>query len=424
MTDRGFFRGTIKIIRYLDAAYLHWGLAVPYSPSPDTIFPDLLSNSTSVLAEDFEKPAGGVSLAVGCGRVVTDGYIYQPTHYTSNSYGQISTITSGTVAVGSNRIVSVNSSTQTGYIYDLEGNQLATFTPFTGGYWGSTYTTNETNQNFGVSVSVGCGRIVVGANLWDGPVSGSNLSQSSSNNGTVYIYDLDGNPIKKIESPYYQSGGSVDSVDSNFGFSVAVDNGRIVVGAYSHKDQPGASVTNPGKAFIYTLHGALLREIVDSNTVDGDEFGYSVAIGDGLIVVGAPGDASDDGTAMVFSRTGDFITKLNDERVDSNARFGASCAIKNDIIAIGAPDDNNNGRYENGTVVVFNLRYNIVCELTRSGGTSSYEGFGTSVSIGIGSNGSGLILASNNYGTKVYGYRIDPSSNHYWKNVTDGYSYY
>ena len=435
MSDQGFFIGNPtsvsnyyqQIVRYTDGTYLHHSFRWPsslFNSYGYQIYPETYTEtaSSTYVSESgtqgaiLKKP-GGVSVAAGCGRIVTNGYVYD---YYGN---QVSTITSGTVAVGSNRIVSVNSSTQTGYIYDLEGNQLATFTPFTGGYWGSTYTTNETNQNFGVSVSVGCGRIVVGADLWDGPVSASNLTQSLNNVGTAYIYDLDGNQIKKIESPHYQAGtapGTINALSSKFGCSVAVGNGRIVVGASNHKgvcrvDAQGTiAVAFPGKAFVYNLHGVFMHELVyGGDPVDGDEFGFSVAIGCGKIVVGVPVP----GLARVYERTGDFITGLRKRYIDSYSRFGCSVAIKNDVIAVGAEEDD---FWDKGVVGVYNLRYLQIHQLTKSAGLSNNELFGKNVAIG----GNLIVVSHDNPGNEIYGYRIDPSSNSYWENITDGYSYY
>ena len=93
-------------------------------------------------------------------------------------------------------------------------------------------------DNFGYSVAVGSGRIVVGAYGDDD----NGLSES----GSAYIFDLDGNFINKIDG----TGGTGAGVGDSFGYSVAVGSGRIVVGAYGDDDN-GLSAS--GSAYIFTI---------------------------------------------------------------------------------------------------------------------------------------------------------------------------
>lgn len=400
----------------------------------DKIFTE---STTSTTVTETWVGDGGASVAAGCGRVVSNGRIY-------NLDGDLisSSIASGTVAVGCNRIVSVATTTQVGYIYNLDGTQLATFTPFLGGpIRGASYTINETDQNFGVSVSVGCGRIVVGANLWDGPTyPPTNMGQGPNTNrhGSVYIYDLDGNPVKKIESPYYPDGYQcpscttfdqyTESYQGEFGHSVAVGNGRIIVGAPEHEVHYGGSgnIHDCGRVFIYDINGTFLKSISpDFNLgVNGSpEFGYSVAIGSGRIVVGIPGyptwTGAKDGRAAVYDRNGNFITMLSATSSSgyNGDRFGHSVAIKNDIIAVGAPYANAGGVQNNGHVFVYNLRYYKINTVQRSGTLVSFDDFGSGVSIGS----NRLVVGRSVKDTKVYAYNLSETSNSYWENMIDGY---
>jgi len=90
------------------------------------------------------------------------------------------------VAVGSGRIVvgaygddDNGSSSGSAYIFDLDGNQLAKITASDG----------SISDTFGRSVAVGSGRIVVGVYLDD---------DKGSMSGSAYIFDLDGNQLNKI----------------------------------------------------------------------------------------------------------------------------------------------------------------------------------------------------------------------------------
>jgi len=74
-----------------------------------------------------------------------------------------------------------------------------------------------------------------------------------------------------------------------FGYSVAVGSGKIVVSAHQH--DVGIN-TEQGSAYIYDLDGNQLGIITASDGAADDNFGRPVAVGSGIIVVGAINDAS------------------------------------------------------------------------------------------------------------------------------------
>ena len=95
---------------------------------------------------------------------------------------------------------------------------------------------------------------------------------------------------------------------------------------------------------------------------DGDEFGRSVAVGPGVIVVGAPGNVTDDpslyieGAAQVFVGGGgrwhhrQRLLAFDRERGDG---FGRSVAVDGDTIAVGAEHDDHGDVANAGSVYVF-----------------------------------------------------------------------
>ena len=149
------------------------------------------------------------------------------------------------------------------------------------------------SDQFGTNVAVGSGRIVVASHRDD---VGSNVDQ-----GSAYIYDLDGNNEVKITA---SDGAAAD----RFGGSVAVGCGRIVVGAFRDDDN-GA---NSGSAYIFDLDGNQLAKITASDGSANDFFGESVAVGCGRIVVGAyqddVGSNADQGSAYIFNLPEDSNT--------------------------------------------------------------------------------------------------------------------
>jgi hypothetical protein len=242
----------------------------------------------------------GSSVAVGCEKVVVGAYRdnvgsnnYQGSVYIfdldGNNETKITAIDGSTydqfgasVAVGSGRIVvgaypTFGGSSGSAHIYDLDGNQLGIITASDG----------AVNDTFGYSVAVGSGKIVVGAYSVD---IGSNANQ-----GAAYIYDLDGNQLGIITA-------SDGAADDHFGYSVAIGSGRIVIGAYNVDIGSNA---NQGAAYIYDLDGNQLGIITASDGAADDFFGASVAVGSGRIVVGADrhdiGSNDDQGSAYLFS---------------------------------------------------------------------------------------------------------------------------
>jgi hypothetical protein len=80
---------------------------------------------------------------------------------------------------------------------------------------------------------------------------------------------------------------------------VAISGTTVVVGVYGAKHAVG-------RVYLYTLTEAGLKPIAvlqGVGTWPGDDFGWSVAISGGTIVVGAPGKADGAGRAYVFTRT-------------------------------------------------------------------------------------------------------------------------
>jgi hypothetical protein len=168
------------------------------------------------------------------------------------------------VAVGNNRIVATNpreGATDFGHLilYDSNLNFLKQIdNPFP-----------ASNDQFGEGqLAIGSGRIVVGSNL-DNP-------DGVADQGSVYVYDLNGNYVGECEQPD-------PSADDQFGHSVDVGYGRIVVGAYAADENANGS----GCAYVYDLDCNFITKLIGSDTVENDNFGYAVAIGNGKIAVSA-----------------------------------------------------------------------------------------------------------------------------------------
>jgi hypothetical protein len=266
------------------------------------------------------------------------------------------------VAVGSGRIVvgaseddDLGSASGSAYIYDLDGNLITKLTAYDG----------AAGDNFGWSVAVGSGRIVVGAYRDD---------DKGTNSGSAYIYDLDGNLITKLTA---FDGAS----DDQFGYSVAVGSGRIVVGALLDDDKG----TDSGSAYIYDLDGNLVTKLTAFDGAASDNFGLSVAVGSGRIVIGAYRDddkGTESGSAYIYDLDGNLITKLTAYDGAAYDNFGLSVAVGSGRIVVGAYRDDDLGS-ASGSAYIYDLDGNLVTKLTAFDGAASNY-FGVSVAVGSG----------------------------------------
>ena len=286
------------------------------------------------------------------------------------------------VAVGSGRVVvgaygdddNALSGSGSAYIFDLDGN----FIKKIDGAYG---TGPSTDDYFGYSVAVGSGRVVVGAYLDD---------DNGTSSGSAYIFDLDGNFIKKIDG----TGGTGPSTDDYFGHSVAVGSGRIVVGAYGDDDNG----SNSGSAYIFDLNGNFINKIngaYGTGAAANDIFGWAVAAGSGRIVVGAYGDddnissGSSSGSAYIFDLDGNFIKKIDGTGGTGAAGddlFGRSVAVGSGRIVVGAYGDDDNALLGSGSAYIFDLDGNFINKINGTGGTgaAANDNFGWAVAAGSG----------------------------------------
>lgn len=137
------------------------------------------------------------------------------------------------------------------------------------------------NDGFGWSVAISGMTVVVGAALHG--FSGAAYVFTKTANGWTQVAELKGS----------------DTADGdNFGSSVAIAGTVAVVGAPNHARGAGAAYV-----FVKTTGWRQFAELKGSDTVAGDNFGFSVAISAG-VMVGAPGHAKSAGRVYVFAGPG------------------------------------------------------------------------------------------------------------------------
>ncbi len=190
---------------------------------------------------------------------------------------------------------------------------------------------------FGDSVSTMGGDVVIGAP--------NAFSDNATRGGMVYLYDTNGSMVLSIADPDDKDG-------DQFGYAVASLGDFIVVGA------PTAQVSGveQGKVYLFDSEGKLTRTILNPDPGSGGQFGSSLAVQNGHVIVGSPAGQSDvtsPGSVYVFDgSSGKKLLAIRDPEADQNDLFGFSVNTVQNEIAVGAPNSSF-GAPEAGSVFLF-----------------------------------------------------------------------
>ena len=276
-------------------------------------------------------------------------------------FGENVAIDGDTVVVGAR---GDNNVTGAVYVFRAsDGEQLAKLTA----------TDGAAGDHFGHSVAIDGDTVVVGAR-------GVN-----SVTGAAYVFHTTDGWDTHTEIKLTASDGASEDL---FGQSVAIDGaaGAVVVGASQSRKAGGT-----GAAYVFrtTDGGATYGQLAKLTAADaaaGDGFGWSVAIDSGTIVVGAYGDDDAAGAAYVFRTSDDGIvySKLTASDAAADDQFGVSVAIDGATVVVGAYQDGDAG-IGSGSAYVFRTNdgsatYDQVAKLTASDGAVN-DAFGISVAI-------------------------------------------
>ena len=274
------------------------------------------------------------------------------------------------VAIGCGRIVvgapladrgSTNYNEGAAYIYDLNGNN-----PIKIGPEGSSHS----NKRFGSAVAIGNGKVVVSRPeaeqvlIYDLDGNQTGVAELKFDSGTTYnyVYESDRQSELGSEKWYAKQPGML-----------SVGQGRIVVGAIEQRGTSG-DYDPIGAVYIYNLKGKLIKRIQapDANANSnnngatppsgysyptvGRNFGRAVTVGMGFIFVGdnfydERYDSSSSGyysyvnppigKVYVFDLDGDFIGDIPNPDVDDQRYFGKSLAVSEEHLFIGSSSWNN-----------------------------------------------------------------------------------
>jgi len=186
-------------------------------------------------------------------------------------------------------------------------------------------------DNFGIDVAISGNYAVVGAKGKDG-YTGAAFFFKKNSDGTWGVEDSNDNTYRNENQKVTASDAAAYDY---FGISVAIDGELAVV---SHKD-------NNGSAYLFELNNATgtwseVKKFDATGEASADAFGIDVAICGTTVVVGADQPSGvGNGYVCIFEKNSDGTwkeTKIFDENSTTGAQFGYSVAIDEDFIVVGA----------------------------------------------------------------------------------------
>lgn len=177
-----------------------------------------------------------------------------------------------------------------------------------------------------------------------------------------------------------------------FGWSVAVEGDRVLVGAPEAALATDAGNTASGVAVGYSIATAtatLLGEVNGPSPAAGDRFGESLALRGGTAVVGAPRKdeenlaLTDAGAAYVYTLQNNalYVAELDDPTPTGSARFGADVALSTAGFAVGKPLVATTAGGSAGQVVVFRPSNRAFLQTIEATNPLSADFFGYSVAM-------------------------------------------
>ena len=278
-------------------------------------------------------------------------------------FGVSIAIDNGVVAVGALGDDDNGTDSGSAYLFNAStGAQIAKLLPSDG----------TAGDNFGFSIATDNGVVAVGANHDD---------ENGGYSGSAYLFDAStGDQLHKL----LPSDGNSSAY---FGCSIAIDNGVVAVGARGDRELDGGHPYIPGSGAAYLFDastGAQIAKLLPSDGAMGDNFGYSIAIDNGVVAVGARLDddtGGDSGSAYLFNAsTGAQIAKLLPSDGATSNNFGVSIAIDNGVVAVGAFYDDDNG-FDSGSAYLFNASTGAQIAKLLTSDAVYLELFGLSVAI-------------------------------------------
>ncbi len=181
-------------------------------------------------------------------------------------------------------------------------------------------------DNFGYAVALEDDAIVVGGPGDSGNGPGTGSAHVFRRTGTTWM----------IETSF--TAGS----ENGFGHDVALSGDTAVVGAPAVADYAGV-------AYVFVRSGTTWSEqaeLVPADVAASDKAGDAVAVVDDVAFVGSPGDQAGDGSVSTFGRIGTTWVEQAELTVpgpSAGDSFGSPLAVSEGTLVVGAPGDKKRG---------------------------------------------------------------------------------
>jgi hypothetical protein len=220
------------------------------------------------------------------------------------------------------------------------------------------------DESFGWSVSLDGDRALIGAYGAD------------AYRGAAYVFVRNGGVWTQEQKLFASDGAEGES----FGWSVSLDGGRALVGAYGNDAARGAG-------YVFVRSGSSWSEeqkLVASDAASDDKLGYSVSLAVDRALLGALGNDTARGAGYVFARSGSSWTeeqKLVASDGVSDDNFGVSVSLAADRALVGAYWDDS----LSGSAYVFVRNGSSWTEEAKlvSSDRAAADRFGSSVSLSV-----------------------------------------
>ncbi len=188
-------------------------------------------------------------------------------------------------------------------------------------------------DSFGESLAISGNKLAVGSSTADVPATSA---------GSVYVYSDSTGAYLLEQKVSISSGNNGDF----FGCSVAIEGNTFIGGAREHA--PFVGQTAYGAAYVFEFNGATWTQQAKLTAPDGgafDRFGWSVAISNNVVAVGAREDDTvvgpDAGSVYIYTRSGTtwgYQQKLAPSDTFNGDRFGSSVALSFGTLLVGAAE--------------------------------------------------------------------------------------
>jgi hypothetical protein len=192
--------------------------------------------------------------------------------------------------------------------------------------------------------------------------------------GEAHVFDSHGSLLHTLQSPQPETSGY-------FGFEVAIGKDIIIVGAVGTVE----GIHYAGSVHLYDLEGVYLTTLTSPSMKPKGNFGLTLAANEEFILVGEPGNKNEPpfviGSVHVFDYDWNHVVTLQAPESKERAIFGASIAISGDVVVIGEDWADVEGVERAGRAHIYDTDWNHLATLQAPVPEESGE-FGIDVAVG------------------------------------------